>query len=469
MKLYNSMTRKKEEFVPIEPGKVKMYSCGPTVYNFFHIGNARPFIIFDTLRRYFEYRGYEVQFVQNFTDIDDKVINKANAEGVTYDVIADRYIKEYFTDAKGLGIRPATVHPRATETMDAIIDIVKKLVDNGHAYAAPNGDVYFRTKSFPEYGKLSHQPLDELQAGARISVGELKEDPMDFAVWKAAKPGEPSWESPWGQGRPGWHIECSAMVNKYLGKTIDIHSGGKDLIFPHHENEIAQSECANGCTFANYWLHNGFLTIDNEKMSKSKGNFFMVREAAEVYGYETIRMFMLSAQYRSPLNYSEESLMMAKNSLARLYTAAENLQFLLDHQTGDTMTEAEQAKADSFDQYRQKFIDAMDDDLNTADALAAIFELVREINTAVKDPACTYAFVQACFERMMELCGVLGLVDHLEKKTIDSEIEDLIAQRTAAKKAKNFAEADRIRDYLLNEKGIIIKDTRQGTQWSYKE
>lgn len=469
MKLYNSMTRQKEEFVPIEPGKVKMYSCGPTVYNFFHIGNARPFIIFDTLRRYLEYRGYEVTFVQNFTDIDDKVINKANAEGVTYDVIADRYIKEYFTDAQGLGIRPASVHPRATETMDAIIDIVKRLVDNGHAYAAPNGDVYFRTKSFSEYGKLSHQPLDELQAGARISVGELKEDPMDFAVWKAAKPGEPSWESPWGQGRPGWHIECSAMVNKYLGKTIDIHSGGKDLIFPHHENEIAQSECANGCTFANYWLHNGFLTIDNEKMSKSKGNFFMVREAAQAYGYETIRMFMLSAQYRTPLNYSEESLMMTKSSLARLYTAAENLQFLLDHQTGDTMTEAEQAKAVSFDQYREKFIEAMDDDLNTADALAAIFELVREINTAVKDPNCTHVFVQSCFDHMMELCGVLGLVDHLEKKTIDSEIEDLIAQRTAAKKAKNFAEADRIRDYLLNEKGIVIKDTRQGTQWSYKE
>lgn len=469
MKLYNSMTRQKEEFVPIEPGKVKMYSCGPTVYNFFHIGNARPFIIFDTLRRYLEYRGYEVTFVQNFTDIDDKVINKANAEGVTYDVIADRYIKEYFTDAQGLGIRPASVHPRATETMDAIIDIVKRLVDNGHAYAAPNGDVYFRTKSFSEYGKLSHQPLDELQAGARISVGELKEDPMDFAVWKAAKPGEPSWESPWGQGRPGWHIECSAMVNKYLGKTIDIHSGGKDLIFPHHENEIAQSECANGCTFANYWLHNGFLTIDNEKMSKSKGNFFMVREAAQAYGYETIRMFMLSAQYRTPLNYSEESLMMTKSSLARLYTAAENLQFLLDHQTSDTMTEAEQAKAASFDQYREKFIEAMDDDLNTADALAAIFELVREINTAVKDPNCTHAFVQSCFDHMMELCGVLGLVDHLEKKTIDSEIEDLIAQRTAAKKAKNFAEADRIRDYLLNEKGIVIKDTRQGTQWSYKE
>lgn len=469
MKLYNSMTRQKEEFVPIEPGKVKMYSCGPTVYNFFHIGNARPFIIFDTLRRYLEYRGYDVKFVQNFTDIDDKVINKANAEGVTYDVIADRYIKEYFVDAQGLGIRAASVHPRATETMDAIIDIVKTLVDNGHAYAAPNGDVYFRTKSFKEYGKLSHQPLDELQAGARISVGELKEDPMDFAVWKAAKPGEPSWESPWGQGRPGWHIECSAMVNKYLGKTIDIHSGGKDLIFPHHENEIAQSECANGCTFANYWLHNGFLTIDNEKMSKSKGNFFMVREAAEVYGYETIRMFMLSAQYRTPLNYSEESLKMTKSSLERLYTAAENLQFLLEHQTGDTMTEEEQKKAADLDQYRDKFVEAMDDDLNTADALAAIFELVRQINTDVKDPNCTHAFVQSCFDHMMELCGVLGLVDHLEKKTIDSEVEDLIAQRAAAKKAKNFAEADRIRDYLLNEKGIVIKDTRQGTQWSYKE
>ena len=469
MKLYNSMTRQKEKFVPVEPGKVKMYSCGPTVYNFFHIGNARPFIIFDILRRYLEYRGYEVKFVQNFTDIDDKVINKANTEGVTYDVIADRYIKEYFVDAQGLGIRPATVHPRATETMDAIIDIVKTLVDNGHAYAAPNGDVYFRTKSFPEYGKLSHQPLDELQAGARISVGELKEDPMDFAVWKSAKPGEPSWESPWGQGRPGWHIECSAMVNKYLGKTIDIHSGGKDLIFPHHENEIAQSECANGCTFANYWLHNGFLTIDNEKMSKSKGNFFMVREAAAVYGYETIRMFMLSAQYRTPLNYSEESLKMTRSSLERLYTAAENLQFLLDHQTGDTMTEEEQTKAAALDQYRQKFIDAMDDDLNTADALAAVFELVRQINTDVKDPNCTHAFVQSCFDHMMELCGVLGLVDHLEKKTIDSEVEELIAQRAAAKKAKNFAEADRIRDYLLNEKGIVIKDTRQGTQWSYKE
>ena len=469
MKLYNSMTRTKEEFVPLEEGKVKMYSCGPTVYNYFHIGNARPFIIFDTLRRYFEYRGYEVKFVQNFTDIDDKVIKKANEEGVTYDVIADRYIKEYFTDAQGLGIRPASVHPRATETMDAIIDIVQSLIDKGYAYAVDNGDVYFRTKKFSEYGKLSHQPLDELQAGARISVGEIKEDPMDFAVWKGAKPGEPSWETPWGAGRPGWHIECSAMVNKYLGKTIDIHSGGNDLIFPHHENEIAQSECANGCEFAHYWLHNGFLTIDNEKMSKSAGNFFMVRDAAKVYGYETIRMFMLSAQYRSPLNYSEESLMMAKASLERLYTAAENLQFLLGKLEGDVMTAEEQAKIDAFGAHRQKFIDAMDDDLNTADALAAVFELVRDINTAVKDPSCTKAFIQACFDIMMELCGVLGLVDHLEEKSIDSEVEDLIAQRAAAKKAKNFAEADRIRDYLLNEKGIVLKDTRQGTQWSYRE
>lgn len=469
MKIYNSMTRTKEEFVPIEPGKVKMYSCGPTVYNYFHIGNARPFIIFDTLRRYLEYRGYEVKFVQNFTDIDDKVIKKANEEGVTYDVIADRYIKEYFTDAQGLGIRPANVHPRATETMDAIIEIVQKLIDKGYAYAVDNGDVYFRTKKFKEYGKLSHQPLDELQAGARISVGEIKEDPMDFAVWKGAKPGEPSWETPWGAGRPGWHIECSAMVNKYLGNTIDIHSGGKDLMFPHHENEIAQSECANGCEFAHYWMHNGFLTIDNEKMSKSAGNFFMVRDAAKIYGYETIRMFMLSAQYRTPLNYSEDSLIMAKASLERLYTAAESLLFMLDKLEGDSMTEGEKKTIDGFDAHRQKFNDAMDDDLNTADALAAIFELVREINTVTKEPEHTKAFIQACFDAMMELCGVLGLVDHLEKKSIDSEVEELIEQRRAAKKVKNFAEADRIRDYLLNEKGIVLKDTRQGTQWSYAE
>ena len=345
MKLYNTLTRQKEEFVPITPGEVKMYSCGPTVYNYFHVGNARPFIIFDLLRCYLEYRGYKVKFVQNFTDIDDKVINKANEEGVDFNTIAERYIKEYYVDAQGLGVKKASVHPRATETMDAIIDIVERLIENGHAYVAENGDVYFRTKSFPEYGKLCHQPMEELQAGARISVGEVKEDPMDFAVWKAAKPGEPAWDTPWGsKGRPGWHIECSAMANKYLGKTIDIHSGGLDLIFPHHENEIAQSECANGCTFAHYWLHNGFLTIDNEKMSKSKGNFFMVRDAAKQFGYETIRMFMLSAHYRTPLNYSAESLEMNKASLARLYEARNNMEFRIEKASGDTMTAEETAK-----------------------------------------------------------------------------------------------------------------------------
>lgn len=467
MKLFNTLTRQKDEFIPMTPGEVKMYSCGPTVYNYFHIGNARPFIIFDLLRRYFEYRGMKVTFVQNFTDIDDKVINKANEEGVTFDVIADRYIKEYFVDADALGIHRASIHPRATETMDAIIEIVGKLIDNGHAYVASNGDVYFRTKTFPEYGKLCHQPMDELQAGARISIGEVKEDPMDFAVWKAAKPGEPSWQAPWSAGRPGWHIECSAMVNKYLGKTIDIHSGGLDLIFPHHENEIAQSECANGCTFAHYWVHNGFLTIDNEKMSKSKGNFFMVRDAAKAYGYETIRMFMLSAHYRSPLNYSEESLQMNKTSLERLYESRNNLEFRIEKASGDTMTAEETEKMTALGAYKQKFIDAMDDDLNTADALGAIFELTREINAysgAHQDA--TKAFLTAAHALFMELTGVLGLAQAREEDTIDAEVEALIAARQEAKKNKDFAEADRIRDVLLNEKGIAIKDTRQGTQWT---
>ncbi len=468
MKLFNSLTRQKEEFVPITPGEVKMYSCGPTVYNYFHVGNARPFIIFDLLRRYFEYRGYKVTFVQNFTDIDDKVIKKANEEGVTYDVIADRYIKEYFVDAQGLGIRPATVHPRATETMDAIEGIVQTLIDKGHAYVAENGDVYFRTKTFPEYGKLSHQPLEDLQAGARISVGEVKEDPMDFAVWKAAKPGEPAWDAPWGtKGRPGWHIECSAMVNKYLGKTIDIHSGGLDLTFPHHENEIAQSECANGCTFANYWLHNGFLTIDNQKMSKSLGNFFMVRDAAKIYGYETIRMFMLSAHYRTPLNYSAESLEMNKASLARLYESRNNLEFRISKAEGDAMTAEETEKLAALGQYKQKFIDAMDDDLNTADALSAVFELTREINAWMTNHQdTTKAFLTAMHDLFMELTGVLGLAQAREEAAGDeAEIEALIAQRAAAKKNKDFAEADRIRG-VLADMGVTIKDTRQGTQWS---
>lgn len=470
MKLFNTLTRQKEEFVPITPGEVKMYSCGPTVYNYFHIGNARPFIMFDLLRRYFEYRGNKVTFVQNFTDIDDKVINKANEEGVTYDVIADRYIKEYFVDAEGLGIKRATVHPRATETMDAIIDIVKTLIDNGHAYVAENGDVYFRTKTFSEYGKLSHQPLEDLQAGARISVGEIKEDPMDFAVWKAAKPGEPSWKAPWGEGRPGWHIECSAMVNKYLGPTIDIHSGGLDLTFPHHENEIAQSECANGCTFAHYWLHNGFLTIDNEKMSKSKGNFFMVRDAAKEYGYETIRMFMLSAHYRTPLNYSEESLKMNKASLERLYEARNNLEFRISKAQGETLTAEEAEALASLQQYKEKFIEAMDDDMNTANALSAIFELMREINAYSGSHAdATLAYLKGAYDLFMELTGVLNIVQKHEDAGEDpdkAKIEELIAQRAAAKQNKDFAEADRIRDYLLNEMGIAIKDTRQGVQWS---
>ena len=468
MKLYNSLTRQKDEFVPITPGEVKMYSCGPTVYNYFHVGNARPFIIFDLLRRYFEYRGYKVNFVQNFTDIDDKVIKKANEEGVTYDVIADRYIKEYFIDAEGLGIRKATVHPRATETMDAILDIVNTLIEKGHAYVAENGDVYFRTKTFGEYGKLSHQPLEDLQAGARISVGEVKEDPMDFAVWKAAKPGEPAWDSPWGtKGRPGWHIECSAMVNKYLGHTIDIHSGGLDLTFPHHENEIAQSECANGCTFANYWLHNGFLTIDNQKMSKSLNNFFMVRDAAKTYGYETIRMFMLSAHYRTPLNYSAESLEMNKASLARLYESRNNLEFRISKAEGDAMTAEESEKLAALGQYKQKFIDAMDDDLNTADALSAVFELTREINAWMSGHQdATRALLTGMHDLFMELTGVLGLAQAREEAAGDeAEIEALIAQRAAAKKNKDFAEADRIRG-VLADMGIIIKDTRQGTQWS---
>ncbi len=471
MRLYNTLTRKTEEFVPLKDGEVKMYSCGPTVYNFFHVGNARPFIIFDLLRRYFEYRGYKVDFVQNFTDIDDKVINRANEEGVDFGVIAERYIKEYFVDAEGLGIKRATYHPRATETMDAIIDIVQRLLDNGHAYLAENGDVYFRTGSDPEYGKLCHQPMEELRAGARIGVGEMKEDPMDFAVWKAAKPGEPAWDTPWGsRGRPGWHIECSAMANKYLGKTIDIHSGGLDLIFPHHENEIAQSECANGCRFANYWLHNGFLTIDNEKMSKSKGNFFMVRDAAKEFGYETIRMFMLSAHYRTPLNYSAESLKMNRQSLARLYEMRNNLEFRISKAANEAMTSDEEQKLEQLSRHKEAFISAMDDDLNTANALSAIFDLTREINAWMgsHDDA-SKGFLESAHALFMELTRVLNLVQNRETQAVpDKElIEKLISERTEAKKAKNFAEADRIRDEL-QKMGVTIKDTRQGVQWEIK-
>lgn len=462
MKLYNTLTRQKEEFVPITPGEVKMYSCGPTVYNYFHVGNARPFIIFDLLRRYFEYRGYKVEFVQNFTDIDDKVINKANEEGVDFNTIAERYIKEYFVDAQGLGVKKATVHPRATETMDAIIDIVERLIENGHAYVAENGDVYFRTKSFPEYGKLCHQPMEELQAGARISVGEVKEDPMDFAVWKAAKPGEPAWDTPWGsKGRPGWHIECSAMANKYLGKTIDIHSGGLDLIFPHHENEIAQSECCNGVPFANYWMHNGYITIDNEKMSKSKGNFFTVRDILKDYDGEVIRFFLLSGHYRNPINFSDTLMEQAKAGLARMQHAKENLKHLIATGEG-TMTDEEKKELEGYDKYRQEFITAMDDDLNTADAISAIFELITAINTDVRNGA-SKEFAEKCLDILMELASVVGLLQKEEDDSVDEDIQALVDERQEARKAKNFARADEIRD-LLKAKGITLKDTPQGVQ-----
>ncbi|MBE6916014.1 MAG: cysteine--tRNA ligase [Ruminococcaceae bacterium] len=462
MKLFNSMTRQKEEFVPITPGEVKIYSCGPTVYNFFHIGNARPFIVFDVLRRYFEYSGYNVKFVQNFTDVDDKVINKANEEGVSFEEIANRYIKEYFTDAKGLGIREATVHPKATENIDAIIEIVQTLVDKGYAYAV-DGDVYYRARKFEGYGKLSKQPLEELEAGARIGVDERKEDPMDFALWKSAKPGEPYWESPWGNGRPGWHIECSAMANRYLGKSIDIHSGGVDLTFPHHENEIAQSEAANGCTFANYWLHNAFLNIDNHKMSKSAGNFFTVRDAAAVYGYEPIRFFMLAAHYRSPLNYSRESLEQASAALERMYTAKDRIKFLMENGADGNLTERETAALSELDAFEAKFRAAMDDDLNTADAISVIFEMIRLVNSEL-DGAPTRAFASRAAEKLFALTDVLGLIQSEEDDTLTAEVEELIAARQAARKEKNFAEADRIRD-LLKEKGIILEDTPQGVKW----
>ena len=464
MKVFNSMTRKKEEFVPITPGEVKMYCCGPTVYNFIHVGNARPIIIFDVLRRYFEYRGYKVTFAQNFTDVDDKIIRRANEEGISSAEVAEKYIEEYFKDAHALGVRNATIHPKATENMDAIIELVQALVDKGYAYES-GGDVYYRTKKFAHYGCLSHQPLEELEAGARIDVNEQKEDPMDFALWKAAKPGEPAWDSPWGQGRPGWHIECSAMSNRYLGKTMDIHCGGQDLQFPHHENEIAQSEAANGCKFVNYWMHNGFLNIDNKKMSKSEGNFFTVRDAAAVYGYEPIRFFMLSAHYRSPLNYSKESLEQAQAALQRLYTAAENLEFLSKNGREGGLTADETAVVNTFDGYRQRFDEAMDDDLNTADAIGVLFELVRAVNTAVEG-APTKEFAAACLAMVKEFTDVLGLLYQKQEEDgeLEAKVEALIADRAAAKKAKNYTEADRIRDEL-KAMGIEIMDTPQGVKW----
>ena len=465
MKIFNSMSRQKEEFVPIQPGKVSIYACGPTVYNFIHVGNARPIILFDVLRRYFEYRGYDVTFVQNFTDVDDKIIKRANEEGITSQEVAEKYIQEYFTDAQGLGVRPATIHPKATENMQQIIDMVQTLIDKGYAYPVENGDVYYRTLKFKGYGKLSHQPIEDLQSGARIAVGDVKENPLDFALWKAAKPGEPAWDSPWGPGRPGWHIECSAMSNRYLGKTIDIHCGGEDLQFPHHENEIAQSEAANGCEFVHYWMHNGFLNIDNRKMSKSLGNFFTVREAAEAYGYETIRLFMLSAHYRSPLNYSADILHQAQNSLDRLYSAEDHLKYLAANGAEGDKNAAEAALADTFDSYRQRFDEAMDDDFNTANAISVLFELVRAINIATADEnQPTKAGAQACLDMVHEFTDGLGLLYSRKEESLDEKVEQMIADRQAARAAKNWAEADRIRDEL-KAMGIELKDTKQGVQW----
>ena len=462
MRIYNTLTRRKEELKTITPGEVKIYACGPTVYNYIHIGNSRPLCVFDTLRRYLEYRGYKVKFVQNFTDIDDKIIKKAIEENSDYKTVSEKYIKEFWTDAKGLNFREATVHPKATENIDEIINIITTLVEKGYAYPVENGDVYFSPKKFSGYGKLSHQPLEELEAGARINIGELKREPMDFALWKGAKPGEPFWESPWGKGRPGWHIECSAMVHRFLGNTIDIHCGGQDLIFPHHENEIAQSECCNGVPFSHYWMHNGYINVDNVKMSKSLGNFFTVRDVAEKYGYEPIRYLMISSQYRSPINYSVDIIEQCKASLQRLYTCRNNLDFALENATDIVPENAEEIKK-QLDSRREQFIEAMDDDLNTADGISAVFELVKDINVNVIDSK-SAELIKYAINLFDELTNVLGLVYNRDTGSLDEEIEKLIEARQNARKEKNWAEADRIRDELKAQ-GIVLEDTPQGVKW----
>lgn len=464
MKIFNTLTRQKEELKTITPGEVKIYACGPTVYNYIHIGNARPICVFETLRRYLEYRGNHVTFVQNFTDIDDKIIRKAQEEDSDYLTVSKKYIQEYEIDARGLNIRPATFHPLATENMDEILSIVNRLMEKGYAYTAPNGDVYFRTKKFAEYGKLSHQPLDDLQAGARISVGEQKEDAMDFAVWKAAKEGEPYWEAPWGKGRPGWHIECSAMARQYLGDTIDIHCGGQDLIFPHHENEIAQSECCNGVPFANYWMHNGYINVDNHKMSKSLNNFFTVREVAERYGYEPIRYLMVASHYRSPINYSVEIMEQCKAALERLYNCKENLEFLLGN-ASDVPNSEESVWKEKFLAHKIHFIEAMDDDLNTADAISALFDLAKDINTHLTAAnAVSKQMVQFALDLFQEMADVLGLLYEKKNQSLDEEIEELIRLRTKARAEKDWATADRIRDEL-KARNIVLEDTPQGIKW----
>jgi cysteinyl-tRNA synthetase len=455
----------KEDFVPLEEGKVRMYACGPTVYNYFHVGNARPLILFDVLRRYFEYRGYDVTFVQNFTDVDDKIICRAVEEGVSSAEIAEKYIAEYWKDAEALGVRPATIHPKATENISQIISLIQALIEKGYAYEI-EGDVYFRTQLFSDYGKLSHQPLEDLMAGARVELCGVKENPMDFALWKAAKPDEPAWDSPWGKGRPGWHIECSAMSRRYLGETIDIHCGGADLTFPHHENEIAQSEAASGKPFVRYWLHNGFINIDNRKMSKSLGNFFTVREAAQAYGYDCIRMFMLMSHYRSPLNYSGEILMQTAAALERLRTARKNLQFFAESGREGDMTPSESRATATLGCYRDRFMAAMDDDFNTADAVSVLFELAREANSAVSPSSePSRAAARAFLSLFDELSDVLGIpFGKDEAGDPDAEIAGKIEARQAARKAKNWAEADRIRDEL-KDRGILLEDTPQGVRW----
>ena len=463
MLIYNTQTRRKEEFVPLEEGKVRIYACGPTVYNYFHIGNARPFIVFDTLRRYLEHKGYEVKFVQNFTDIDDKMIRRANEEGITVKELGERFIAEYYKDADALGIERATVNPKATEHIPEIIDIIRKLEEKGLAYAVDNGDVYYNTKGFHGYGKLCGQCMDDLESGARIEVDTIKRNPMDFALWKAQKPGEPAWESPWGMGRPGWHIECSAMSMKYLGETIDIHCGGKDLVFPHHENEIAQSEGATGKPFVRYWMHNGFINVDNQKMSKSLGNFFTVRDIAKEFDLEAVRMFMLSAHYRSPINFSREMIEQAKASLDRLYTARDHYSFLLENAKDGEMGEKETELMAKVKAVREGFDSAMDDDMNTANAIGQLFELVREANAALNENS-PKAAVKAVLDTMDELTGVLGI---LRRKTDEKDdvVEQLLAARAEARANKNWAESDRLRDEIVK-LGYILKDTKQGQQIS---
>ncbi|MDF2610488.1 MAG: cysteinyl-tRNA synthetase [Lachnospiraceae bacterium] len=462
MKIYNTLTKKKEEFIPLEEGKVRMYVCGPTVYNYIHIGNARPMIVFDSLRRYLEYKGYEVNFVSNFTDVDDKIIKKAIEEGVSANEISERYIKEFRTDAEGLNVLPATYNPKATEEIDGMVDMISTLIEKGHAYEK-NGTVYFRTRSFEEYGKLSKKNIDELEAGSRIAVSEEKEDPMDFVLWKPKKEGEPYWTSPWSDGRPGWHIECSVMSKKYLGEQIDIHAGGEDLVFPHHENEIAQSEACNGKQFAKYWMHNAFLNIDNKKMSKSQDNFFTVREISEKYSLQVLRFFMLSAHYRSPINFNADLMEASKNGLDRILTSTYNLEHLLEAAALNEITQAETQIIAEIDELNEKFDAAMEDDLNTADAISAIFEIVKVANSKVSSDN-SKELIRNVLDRILKLSDILGIKAEKEEGLLDEEIEQLIQDRQNARKNKDFAKSDEIRNLLL-EKGIILEDTREGVRW----